>query len=160
MKSYQMNSGSGNKRGEATQEIKRIKDNMSGSIAIGCFQSVDDLRREQSNKSIEKKPLYFSYTQAMISLAERLYEGNGIPQDKPAAAHWFTATLAAFIGAGGLGDPIFRGIAILDSRLIFLGAVPACLLALVLDATVAFIENLVISKGLKLEKNIKNIELK
>lgn len=71
-----------------------------------------------------------------------------------------TATLAAFIGAGGLGDPIFRGIATLDSRLIFLGAIPACLLALILDAAVAFIENLVISKGLKLEKNIKNIELK
>ena len=30
-----------------------------------------------------------------------------------------TATLAAFIGAGGLGDPIFRGIATLNSRLIF-----------------------------------------
>ena len=32
MKSYQMNSGPGNKRGEATQEIQRTKDNMSGSI--------------------------------------------------------------------------------------------------------------------------------
>ena len=71
-----------------------------------------------------------------------------------------TATLAAFIGAGGLGDPIFRGIATLDSRLIFLGAVPACLLAIILDTGVAFVENLVISKGLKLEKNIKHIELK
>ena len=71
-----------------------------------------------------------------------------------------TATLAAFIGAGGLGDPIFRGIATLDSRLIFLGAVPACLLALILDTGIAFVEKLVISKGLKLEKNIKNIELK
>lgn len=70
-----------------------------------------------------------------------------------------TATLAAFIGAGGLGDPIFRGIATLDSRLIFLGAVPACLLAVILDASIAFIEKIVISKGLKLEKNIKNIEL-
>ena len=71
-----------------------------------------------------------------------------------------TATLAAFIGAGGLGDPIFRGIATLDSRLIFLGAVPACLLAVILDTGVAVIENLVISKGLKLEKNIKHIEFK
>ncbi len=70
-----------------------------------------------------------------------------------------TATLAAFIGAGGLGDPIFRGIATLDSRLIFLGAIPACLLAIILDTGVAFVENLVISKGLKMERNIKNIEL-
>ena len=70
------------------------------------------------------------------------------------------ATLAAYIGAGGLGDPIFRGIATLDSRLIFLGAIPACLLAVVLDAGIAFLENLVISRGLRLEKNIKHIELK
>ena len=69
------------------------------------------------------------------------------------------ATLAAYIGAGGLGDPIFRGIATLDSRLIFLGAIPACLLAIVLDAGIALVENLVISKGLRLEKNIKHIEL-
>ena len=71
-----------------------------------------------------------------------------------------TATLAAFIGAGGLGDPIFRGIATLDSRLIFLGAVPACLLAIFLDKSLGFLETLVISKGLKLETNIKNIEFK
>ena len=70
-----------------------------------------------------------------------------------------TATLAAYIGAGGLGDPIFRGIATLDSRLIFLGAIPACLLAVLLDMGVAVVENLTISKGLKLEKNIKYIEL-
>ncbi len=69
-----------------------------------------------------------------------------------------TATLAAFIGAGGLGDPIFRGIATLDSRLIFLGAIPACLLAIVMDKSLAILENIMISKGLKLEKDIKNIQ--
>ncbi|MCY4512912.1 MAG: ABC transporter permease subunit [Bdellovibrionales bacterium] len=69
------------------------------------------------------------------------------------------ATLAAYIGAGGLGDPIFRGIATLDSRLIFLGAVPACLLAVILDVGIGFLEKLVISKGLKLEQNIDHIEL-
>ena len=69
-----------------------------------------------------------------------------------------TAALAAFIGAGGLGDPIFRGISILDSRLIFLGAVPACLLAVALDQLLALLESLMISKGLKLEKSLKNLE--
>ena len=69
-----------------------------------------------------------------------------------------TAVLATFIGAGGLGDPIFRGIATLNSRLIFLGAVPAGFLALFLDKSLALLENLIISKGLKLEKNIKSIE--
>ena len=70
-----------------------------------------------------------------------------------------TATLAAFIGAGGLGDPIFRGIATLNSKLIFLGAVPACLLAIILDRTLTLLEKVMVSKGLKLEKNIKHIKM-
>lgn len=41
-----------------------------------------------------------------------------------------TATLAAFIGAGGLGEPIVTGLALNDTGLILQGAVPAALLAL------------------------------
>ena len=41
-----------------------------------------------------------------------------------------TATLAAFIGAGGLGDPIVTGLALNDTRLILEGAIPAALLAI------------------------------
>ena len=44
-----------------------------------------------------------------------------------------TATLAAFIGAGGLGEPIITGLQLADSRLILSGAVPAALLALAVD---------------------------
>ena len=44
-----------------------------------------------------------------------------------------TATLAAFIGAGGLGDPIVKGLALNDTRLILEGAVPAALLAIVTE---------------------------
>lgn len=44
-----------------------------------------------------------------------------------------TATLAAFIGAGGLGDPIVTGLALNDSRLILQGAVPAACLAIVTE---------------------------
>ena len=40
-----------------------------------------------------------------------------------------TATLAAFIGAGGLGEPIVTGLALNDTRLILQGAIPAALLA-------------------------------
>jgi osmoprotectant transport system permease protein len=43
------------------------------------------------------------------------------------------ATIAAAIGAGGLGTLIFRGLAMVDSRLILAGAVPAAALALVAD---------------------------
>jgi osmoprotectant transport system permease protein len=48
-----------------------------------------------------------------------------------------TATLAAFIGAGGLGDPIVAGLALSDTRMILSGALPAALLALVVDGTLA-----------------------
>ena len=40
-----------------------------------------------------------------------------------------TATLAAFIGAGGLGEPIVTGLALNDTGLILQGAIPAALLA-------------------------------
>lgn len=54
-----------------------------------------------------------------------------------------TATLAAFIGAGGLGDPIVSGLALSDVRLILFGAIPAALLALVVDLLLALVERLV-----------------
>ena len=44
-----------------------------------------------------------------------------------------TATLAAFIGAGGLGDPIVTGLALNDSSLILQGAVPAACLAILTE---------------------------
>ena len=51
-----------------------------------------------------------------------------------------TATLAAFIGAGGLGDPIVKGLALNDTRLILEGAVPAALLAIVTELAFEQIE--------------------
>ena len=45
-----------------------------------------------------------------------------------------TATLAAFIGAGGLGEPIATGLALADTRLILSGALPAVALPLIVDA--------------------------
>ena len=52
-----------------------------------------------------------------------------------------TATLAAFIGAGGLGEPIATGLALADTRLILSGALPAALLALVVDGVLGAVEN-------------------
>lgn len=54
-----------------------------------------------------------------------------------------TATLAAFIGAGGLGEPIVSGLALSDTRMILSGAIPAALLALAVDATLAGVEHFV-----------------
>ncbi len=50
------------------------------------------------------------------------------------------ATLAAFVGAGGLGDPIVAGLALADARLVLSGALPAALLAILVDAAIAFVE--------------------
>lgn len=50
------------------------------------------------------------------------------------------ATIAAAIGAGGLGEFIFRGLAMVDNRVILAGAVPAALLALLADFGVGWLE--------------------
>jgi osmoprotectant transport system permease protein len=50
------------------------------------------------------------------------------------------ATLAAFVGAGGLGEPIVEGLALADTRLILSGAIPAAALALLVDGILALIE--------------------
>lgn len=51
-----------------------------------------------------------------------------------------TATIAAAIGAGGLGVFIFRGIASVDTTQILAGAIPAALLALLSDGGFSWIE--------------------
>jgi osmoprotectant transport system permease protein len=51
------------------------------------------------------------------------------------------ATLSAFIGAGGLGDFINRGLSMNNTRLILLGAIPAGILAIILDKTIGWIEH-------------------
>lgn len=50
------------------------------------------------------------------------------------------ATIAAAIGGGGLGDLIFRGVAMVDTRLILEGAVPAALLAIGADLLLTLLE--------------------
>jgi len=50
------------------------------------------------------------------------------------------ATIAAAIGAGGLGEFIFRGLAMVDNRVILAGAIPAAVLALLADVGVGWLE--------------------
>ncbi|RMH37314.1 MAG: ABC transporter permease subunit [Nitrospirae bacterium] len=63
-----------------------------------------------------------------------------------------TATLSAFIGAGGLGVPIVAGLQLADSTIILSGALPAAMLALAVDGALALIEYLVRPKGLELRR--------
>lgn len=57
------------------------------------------------------------------------------------------ATLASMIGAGGLGDMIFRGISMSNSELIMAGAIPAAILALLFDVVLKRLETRVTPKG-------------
>jgi osmoprotectant transport system permease protein len=50
------------------------------------------------------------------------------------------ATIAAAIGAGGLGEFIFRGLAMVDNAVILAGAIPAAILALAADFGVGWLE--------------------
>ncbi len=59
-----------------------------------------------------------------------------------------TATLAAFIGAGGLGDPIVTGLALNDPGLILQGAIPAAILAIVTELSFEGIERIVVPRHL------------
>lgn len=50
------------------------------------------------------------------------------------------ATIAAAIGAGGLGVFVFRGIAVVNNQLILAGAVPAAIMAVVADFAIGWLE--------------------
>jgi osmoprotectant transport system permease protein len=59
-----------------------------------------------------------------------------------------TATLAAFIGAGGLGEPIVAGVQSVDPTLILSGAIPAAGLAIIVDALLGLLERWLRPRGI------------
>jgi osmoprotectant transport system permease protein len=59
------------------------------------------------------------------------------------------ATIAAAIGAGGLGTYIFRGVSMVDDQLILAGAIPAALLALAADFVLGMAERWLSPRGLR-----------
>ena len=61
-----------------------------------------------------------------------------------------TATLASFIGAGGLGEPIKSGLDLNDAEVILQGAIPAALLAILVQVCFDGLDRLIIPKGLRL----------
>jgi osmoprotectant transport system permease protein len=60
-----------------------------------------------------------------------------------------TATLAAFIGAGGLGEPIVTGLQLANTGMILSGAIPAAALALLVDIGLAAVERALRPAGLE-----------
>ena len=63
-----------------------------------------------------------------------------------------TATIAALIGAGGLGQLIQSGIGINDNATILQGAIPAAILALVVQGAFDLLERATVSKGLRVKR--------
>ncbi|MBE9192232.1 ABC transporter permease [Gloeocapsopsis crepidinum LEGE 06123] len=57
------------------------------------------------------------------------------------------ATIAAAIGAGGLGVFVFRGIAMVNNQLILAGAIPAAILAILADWGISLLERRLLKKG-------------
>lgn len=59
------------------------------------------------------------------------------------------ATLATFVGAGGLGDVIYRGLQSYNNALVLAGAIPVALLAIMFDFILKWVEKKVTPKGIK-----------
>lgn len=62
-----------------------------------------------------------------------------------------TATLAAFIGAGGLGEFIVTGLSLNNTNLILMGAIPAALLAILVEFLFEILERILVPKHLKMK---------
>src|SRR5215470_15932295 len=58
-----------------------------------------------------------------------------------------SATIAAAIGAGGLGEYIYRGLSMVDTTVILAGAIPAAALALVVDSLLLWLERQLSARG-------------
>lgn len=69
-------------------------------------------------------------------------------------------TMAAFIGAGGLGFLVFSGIRTVNNYQILAGAIPACILALFVDYLVGLVEKLVTPISLQKTANSKEKQMK
>lgn len=63
-------------------------------------------------------------------------------------------TIAAFIGAGGLGYLVFTGVSTVNTPMVLAGAIPSAILALLMDFVLGKIENAVVPVGLKIQKGI------
>ncbi|WP_244835037.1 glycine betaine ABC transporter substrate-binding protein [Clostridium sp. BJN0001] len=66
-------------------------------------------------------------------------------------------TIAAFVGAGGLGYLVFSGVQTVNNNMILAGAIPACFLAIILDFIIGKIEYVVTPTGILQSKGKKNI---
>lgn len=107
---------------------------------IGCDEGAKEAGKGMGMTSLQilfmvEIPLSLSVIMAGIRTATVLIIG--------------VTTLASLVGAGGLGDLIFRGISSVNTGLILVGAVPAAILAILFDSIFKFLEKKLTPKGLK-----------
>jgi len=108
------------------------------------FSNINDSIRESAN-SLGLTPWFrFRYVYWPLSLRSIL---SGIKTS--AVINVGVATLGALIGAGGYGQTILKGIRLDDTRLILAGAIPAALMALLVQGLFDVIEKVTVSKGLR-----------
>lgn len=62
------------------------------------------------------------------------------------------ATLASYIGAGGLGDYVFQGLNLYEPMMIIVAAVLVTSIALITDVILSFVEKWSVPKGLKVSR--------
>lgn len=62
------------------------------------------------------------------------------------------ATLASYVGAGGLGDLVFNGLNLYQPPMIISAAILVTLLALIVDFLLSLVEKWVVPKGLKVSR--------
>jgi osmoprotectant transport system permease protein len=69
-----------------------------------------------------------------------------------------TATIAAFIGAGGYGERIVAGLAVNDTRMLLAGALPAAALALIVQWLFDGLERWIVPAGLRLSTDFERVQ--
>lgn len=107
---------------------------------IGCDEGAKEAGKGMGMTSLQilymvEMPLSLSVIMAGIRTATVLIIG--------------VTTLASLVGAGGLGDLIFRGISSVNTGLILAGAVPAAVVAVFFDSLLKFLEKRMTPKGLR-----------
>ncbi|RGE18533.1 ABC transporter permease [Leucobacter sp. wl10] len=86
------------------------------------------------------------FTRVQLPLAMPVFV-NGL---RTAAVYVISsATLAAFIGSGGLGDPILQGVALMNDSMLLVGAIPVTIIAILADLLLARLERGVTPRGVR-----------
>ena len=63
-----------------------------------------------------------------------------------------TATLAAFVGAGGFGDYIVDGLTVFNNTELIVGAVSVAILAMIIEVSLSWLQNVLTPEGLKVQE--------